>query len=56
MLSKISCNAIVRHAADVARGRRHGMSRRAGDVGLLGVGDGQRNAESGAEATGVKGV
>lgn len=56
MLSKISCNAIVRHAADVARGRRHGMGRRAGDVGLLGVGDGQRNAESGAGAADVKGV
>lgn len=25
VLAKISCNAIVRHAADVARGGRHGM-------------------------------
>lgn len=56
MLSKISCNAIVCHAANVARGRRHSVSGRAGDVGFLGVGDGQRNAESGAGAAGAKGV
>jgi hypothetical protein len=56
IISQISRNATVCHAANVASGGSHGMDRRAGDVGFLGIGDGQRNAEGGAGAAGVKGV